>query len=140
MLLLRTTLSILVAQVMVIAVLAAAVPGAASTLTLWGFVTPFYADNLFAVHIAPLPWTAPTVYISVQTAAQMLMVALTVAAVVGFFKANSWQHGAAPTPAPAPRERPVADPEPSYTTGGEATAAQPQAPRPPSGPPAGPAL
>ena len=121
-LLARTGLYVLLGQALVIAVLAIAVPGGASLLTLAGFVTPLYDGNFFAAHITPIPWTDPTVYVSIQSAVQMLVVALAVAGVVGLIKTNPWQHGVLPDSTPPGRDKAPAS-------------GAPPAPAPPATPP-----
>lgn len=101
--LVRTTLYALLLQVVAVIALAAAVPRAAAWLTSGGFVTPYYDNNLFALKLAPVPWTEPTVYFSVQTSVQMLALALAAAALITLVRTNPWQHGALPDSVPGPK-------------------------------------
>ncbi len=104
-LLIRAVLYVLVGQVLVIAVIAIAVPDGASLLTVAGFVTPYYEHNVLAVRIAAIPLTDPTVYVSLQSAAQMLAIALAAAGIFGLVRTNPWQHGVLPDSSPPGRDR-----------------------------------
>lgn len=128
--LLRTALSALVVQLLLVSLVAAAVPRGGGWLTLAGFVTPYYDRNVFAVHLLPIPATSPQVYLSVQTLVQMLAIALAVSGVVTLARTNPWQHGILPNstppakdPAEKPAKRPAGDP------------AAPAPPAPPAAPP-----
>lgn len=108
-LLIRTALYALVGQILVITVTAIAVPGGTSLLTMTGFVTPYYETNVLgALHILGIPGTHPTVFVSVQSAAQMLALALVSAGVVGLIKSNPWEHGVLPDSTPPGRDKPTA--------------------------------
>jgi hypothetical protein len=122
--LVRATLYALLLQLVAVGALAAAVPHAAGWLTRAGFVTPYFENNLFALKLAPVPWTDPTVYFSVQTLVQMLALALAAAALITLARTNPWQHGALPDSLPGPKDRAPAARPPS------------QAPPAPSGAPA----
>lgn len=127
-------------QFLAIVVMAAAVPGGASWLVLLGFVTAFYDDNLFAVHIAAVPWTDPAVYFTVQTVVQMLAVSATVASLVTLVRTNPWQHGALPNSTPPGRDKPARqDPDAGPSAAGPAPTAPPPAPAGP-GPAAAPPM
>ena len=130
--LVRTTLYLLILQLVAVGALAAAVHGAAGWLTRAGFVTPYYDSNVFAQKLAPVPWTEPTVYFSVQTVVQMLAIALAGAALITLARTNPWQHGALPDSLPSPKDkdRPAAKPA------NQAPPAPSAAPAPP--PPAAP--
>jgi len=137
--LVRTTLYALLLQLVAVGALAVAVPHAAGWLTRAGFVTPYYDNNLFALKLAPIPWTEPTVYFSVQTLVQMLALALAVAALITFARTNPWQHGALPDSLPGPKDRgPAARPTGQAPTGPTGAPTPPTpAPAPaPSTPPA----
>lgn len=101
----RTAIYALLGQLLVIVVVAAAVPGGSSWLVLSGFATAYYDRNLFAVRIAALPWTEPAVYVSIQTAVQMLMVALVIAGTSTLVRTNPWQHGVLPDSSPPRRDK-----------------------------------
>jgi len=129
----------LLGQALVITVVAAAVPGGASWLTLAGFVTPYYDDNVFALRVVPVPWTDPTVHMSLQTLAQMLAVAMAAAALTVLARTNPWQHGVLPDSTPpgrdsAPRPTPATAP-PAAPPGAPASPASPPAPASPASPP-----
>lgn len=133
--LVRTTLYALLLQLVAVGAMAAAVPHAAGWLTRGGFVTPYYDNNLFALKLAPVPWTEPTVYFSVQTLVQMLALALAVAALITFARTNPWQHGALPDSLPAPKDRsPAARPASQAPAGPSAAPAPAPAPAPPPAP------
>lgn len=156
-LLARTGAYWLVGQMLLITVIASAIPGGASQLVLAGFVTAYYDTNVFAIRLAAVPWTDPAVYISVQSLVQMLIVAAVGSALTTIARTNPWQHGVLPNstapgrdkptlpaaphisgPASQSAPNPAADPPP--TPPGPASAAgSPPAPRPPTGPTAGPA-
>ena len=129
-LLARTILYVLGALSLAIVVLALAVPGGASWLVVMGFITPYYETNVFAVRLFGIPGTDPTVYVSVQSLAQMLMVALAVAGVVGLVRTNPWQHGVLPDSASPGRDRSTASASPPA-----APASPPPPPPPPPSPP-----
>lgn len=102
----RTAVYALLGQLLVIVVVAAAVPGGSSWLVLSGFATAYYDRNLFAVRIAALPWTDPAVYVSIQTTVQMSMVALVIAGASTLVRTNPWQHGVLPDSSPPRRGKP----------------------------------
>lgn len=105
-LLIRTALYALVGQILVITVIAIAVPSGPSLLTMTGFVTPYYETNVLgALHILAIPSTHPTVFMSVQSAAQMLALALVAAGLVGLIKSNPWEHGILPDSTPPGRDK-----------------------------------
>lgn len=134
--LVRTALYVLLAQALVIVVVAAAVPGAAAWLVLAGFVTAFYDTNVFAIRLLAVPWTAPPVYVTVQTLVQMLAVAAAVSALVTLARVYRWQHGALPDSAPPPKPGRV---DTADTGGGlRGPTAAPSAATPPRGPAAPP--
>jgi hypothetical protein len=83
----------LATQALLIIVVAAAVPRGTSLLVLTGFVTAYYDDNLFAVRIVRVPWTDPSVYVSIQTLAQMVAVAAAAAALTTLVRTNPWLAG-----------------------------------------------
>lgn len=98
-LLTRLALGAMGVQLLLVLVIAAAVPRGrgASFLTLNGFVTPEYERGWFSgLRIVPIPGSDPTVYISVQSLTQLLVFALAFAGLAGLVKANPWQHGALP--------------------------------------------
>jgi hypothetical protein len=101
----------LAAQALLIIVVAAAMPHGASLLVLAGFVTAYYDDNLFAVRIVRVSWTDPSVYVSIQTLAQMVAVAAAAAALTTLVRTNPWQHGVLRDSTPPGRDRtaPVLD-------------------------------
>lgn len=145
--LVRTALYWLLAQALLIIVIASAAPGGASWLTLAGFVTPWYDDNFFALRLISVPWTDPRVWVSLQTLVQMLAVAMAAAAITTMARTNPWQHGVLPDSAPRGRDKPAGSPAPGGAPPGPGAGAGPMAgpapgppadaPRPP--PPAGPA-
>lgn len=133
-LLTRTALYVLGVQLALVIVVALAVPGGTSLLTLAGFVTPYYDRNFLAMHLFPIPWTDPTVYVSIQSLAQMVALALLVAGAVGLVKTNPWQHGVLPDSTPPPRD---GGPSPAAgSSGGNTTPVSPPpgSPTPGSGP------
>jgi hypothetical protein len=136
--LVRTTLYALLLQLVLVATIAIAAPQGAARLTTAGFVTPHHDRNFFAWKLAPVPWTDPTVYFSVQTMVQMLALALAAAALITFARTNPWQHGTLPesTPPPRDKESPAAKPTSPTPT---AAAAAPPTPAPPPPPPTPPA-
>lgn len=130
--LMRTALWALLVQVLVVAVVSSAVPRGGAWMTTTGFVTTYYDTNIFAVKLVAYPWTDPTVYLSVQTLAQMAALALAFSALLTLARTNPWHHGVLPDSTPPPKERP------SDKAPGEKTAAG--LPRPVAqGPNAGPA-
>lgn len=108
--LIRTVLYGLLIQLLAIIVIAAAIPGGASWLTLVGYVTAFYDHNVFALHIVSVPWTDPAVFISLQTSVQMLAVAMAAAGLITLARTNPWQHGVLPDSAPPGRDKTLRDP------------------------------
>lgn len=125
----RTALYLLVVQALVISVIASAVPHGAGWLTSAGFVTAYYDSNVFAVKIAPIPWTDPSVYASVQSVVQMLAVALAGAALFTIARTNPWHHGALPDSLPPPKDRgpaKVVSPAPPPGTSGGGPPAPPR--------------
>lgn len=134
----------LVGEALAITVVAAAIPSGASWLVILGFVTAYYDDNLFAVHVATVPWTDPAVYFTVQTLVQMLTVAAVAASLTTLVRTNSWQHGVLPNSTPPGRDksaRPASDGAPPAPSGPGGPAAPPSSPTPPapgSGSPSGP--
>lgn len=106
-LLTRLALCALGVQLLLVLVVAKAVPRGRGTsfLTTSGFVTPEYEHGWFSgLRVAPIPGTDPTVYISVQSLTQMLVIALIFAALAGLLKTNPWQHGALPNSTPPGRD------------------------------------
>lgn len=117
--LIRTASYVLIGQILVILVVAIAVPDGASMLTMAGFVTPYYETNVVgALHILAIPGTHPTVFVSVQSAIQMLALALVAAGIVGLIKSNPWEHGILPDSTPAGRDRPPVQPPNVNTSSG----------------------
>lgn len=102
----RMALYWLLGQALVIVVVACALPGGSSWLTLAGFVTPHYDNNIFAIRLMRVPWTDPAVFVSLQTAVQMLAVALAGAALVTLVKTNPWEHGVLQDSTPSGRDKP----------------------------------
>jgi hypothetical protein len=119
----RTAAYWLSAQALLAVVVAAAVPNGASVLVLTGFVTAYYDDNLFAVRIVRVPWTDPSVYVSIQTLVQMVAVAAAAAALTTLVRTNPWQHGVLPDSTPPGRDRIVTE---------RSASAEPPAEQPPS--------
>ncbi|WP_052615659.1 hypothetical protein [Mycobacteroides abscessus] len=110
-LLLRTAIYVLVGQILVVVVVAVAVPDGASLLTMTGFVTPYYETNVVgALHILAVPGTHPTVFVSVQSAVQMLALALVASGIFGLIKSNPWEHGVLPDSTPPGRDKPSPPP------------------------------
>ena len=103
--LVRTALYLLLVQALAIVVVASAVPDGAAWLTLAGFVTPYYDSNVFALKLAPVPWTDPVVYLSVQTLTQMATLAAAGAALITLVRVTPWQHGTLPDSIPPPKEK-----------------------------------
>lgn len=101
--LVRTTMYLLLVQVLVVVVIAAAVPEGAAWLTLTGFVTAYYDSNFFALKLVAVPWTDPPVYFSVQTLTQMIALAAAGSALITAARVTSWQPGTLPDSAPAPK-------------------------------------
>jgi len=139
--LVRTTLYVLLLQLVAVVALAAAVPRGAAWLTSAGFVTPYYDNNLFALKLVPVPWTEPAVHFSVQTLVQMLALALAAAAVITFIRTTPWQHGALPDSLPGPKDRGTAprpsSPAPAAPSGAPSPAPSVATPAPtPPAPPA----
>lgn len=134
--LIRTVLYGLLIQLLVIIVIAAAIPGGASWLTLAGYVTAFYDHNVFALHIVSVPWTDPAVFISLQTFVQMLAVAMAAAGLITLARTNPWQHGVLPDSAPPGRDKPPRDPAASAPAPmpPPSAAGAPASPAPPPGP------
>lgn len=122
----------IVGQALVIIVLAAAVPNGASWLVLLGFVTAYYDDNVFAVHVATVPWTDPPVYFTVQTLVQMLAVAAVAASLTTLVRTNPWQHGVLPNSTPPGRDKPARPVSDGAPPGPASPAAPPSAPAPPA--------
>lgn len=127
--LVRMALYWLMAQALVIVVVAAAVPGGSSWLTLAGFVTANYDDNIFALHLVCVPWTDPAAYVSLQTFVQMLSVAMAAAALTTLVRTNPWQHGVLPDSTVPGRDKPARAPGPA---GPADVAGSPPATPPPS--------
>jgi len=134
----RTALYLLLAQLLLVAGAAAVVPHASEWLTVAGFVTPYYDNNVFAIKILVLPWTDPAVYVSVQTLTQMVSLALMGSALITLFRTNPWQSGPLPESTPAAsqaKSAPRADSGGAAGAGGAAAAAGPASPRADSGGP-----
>lgn len=77
-------------------VIASAVPHGGAWCVRAGFCTAWYDRNPFAVKLARIPWTDPTVYLSVQTLIQMLALAAAGAALITYARTNPWHHGGLP--------------------------------------------
>jgi len=103
--LVRTALYLLLVQALAIVVVASAVPDGAAWLTLAGFVTPYYDSNVFALKLAPVPWTDPVVYVSVQTLMQMAALAAAGAALITLVRVTPWQHGVLPDSTPPAKDK-----------------------------------
>ena len=103
--LVRTALYLLLVQALATVVIASAVPDGAAWLTVAGFVTPYYDSNVFALKLAPVPWTDPVVYVSVQTLTQMATLAAAGAALITLVRVTPWQHGTLPDSLPPPKEK-----------------------------------
>jgi len=103
--LVRTALYLLLVQALATVVIASAVPDGAAWLTLAGFVTPYYDSNVFALKLAPVPWTDPVVYISVQTLTQMAALAAAGAAMITLARVTPWQHGVLPDSTPPAKDK-----------------------------------
>jgi len=103
--LVRTALYLLLVQALATVVIASAVPDGAAWLTLAGFVTPYYDSNIFALKLAPVPWTDPVVYISVQTLTQMAALAAAGAAMITLARVTPWQHGVLPDSTPPAKDK-----------------------------------
>lgn len=129
--LVRTALYLFLAQVLATDVIAAAVPGGAAWLTLAGFVTPYYDSNVFAVKLAPLPWTDPVVYLSAQTLIQMTALAAAGSALITLARATPWRPGALPDSAPPARDKDTAGGQGRAVPSDPSAAAGP-APKPPA--------
>jgi hypothetical protein len=134
--LVRTVVYWLIGQALLIIVVAAAVPQGASLLVLTGFVTAYYDDNLFAVRIVRVPWTDPSVYVSIQTLTQMVAVAAAAAALTTLVRTNPWQHGVLPNSTPPVRAGTAPVLDRSAPTGPPADQQLATSPAPPApGPP-----
>lgn len=133
--LLQTAAFWLVGQLLVIVVVASAVPGGASALVLLGFVTPAYDHNVFSARAAAVPWTDPTVWFSVQSLLQVAMVAAAASAVITLFRTNSWQHGVLPDSAPPKPRRPEGETGPPAGAPAAGPTSPPAAPPGPASPP-----
>lgn len=154
-LLTRTALYTLGVLSLLIVVVASAVPRGAAFLVTTGFVTSKFENSWLTLRLVPIPGTDPTVYVSVQSAVQMLVIALAVAGVVGLIRTNPWQHGAlanstppgrgnksagasSPPTSTSPVSPPVTPPA-GAPPPGPASAPGPPAPPPPRQTPPGPA-
>ena len=140
--LVRTALYLLLVQALATVAIASAVPSGAAWLTVAGFVTPYYDSNVFALKLAPVPWTDPVVYVSVQTLMQMAALAAAGAALITLVRVTPWQHGVLPDSTPPAKDKgsgqgkagsPAAAPAtPAAAAPASPPAAPGPAPKPPS--------
>ena len=135
--LVRTALYLLLVQALATVVIASAVPDGAAWLTLAGFVTPYYDSNVFALKLAPVPWTDPVVYISVQTLTQMAALAAAGAAMITLARVTPWQHGVLPDSTPPAKDKgsgqgKAGSPAPATAAPASPPAAPGPAPKPPA--------
>ena len=138
--LVRTALYLLLVQALATVVIASAVPDGAAWLTLAGFVTPYYDSNVFALKLAPVPWTDPVVYVSVQTLMQMAALAAAGAALITLARVTRWQHGVLPDSTPPAKEKgsgqgKAGSSAPAPASAAAAPASPPAAPGPAPKPP-----
>ncbi|KXO90967.1 hypothetical protein [Tsukamurella tyrosinosolvens] len=125
----RTAAVCAAAQLLVVLVVASAVPGGASWLTLAGFVTPRYETNTFSGRIVMLPLTNPPVWLSLQNLALIVANALLVAALYGALRTNPWTPGVLKNSTP-PKPRPAASSGPGAPPPGPGAQGAPSAPGP----------
>lgn len=138
-LLIRTAAYLLLGQALAVLVIAAAVPRGAAWMTVSGFVTPWYDSNVLAVKLLSVPWTDPTVFVSVQTMTQMIAIAAAGSALITLARTNPWERGALPDSAASsiPKEKkPARAGAPPATGSAPAAAAPAPAPAAPALPPA----